>query len=43
MNGIIPVCIAKLGLRSRSTNISAQKIDGTNLKIYGIVSASFLL
>lgn len=42
MNAIISVYTAKLGLRSGLTNIDTQKIHGTTLKIYGIVSASFL-
>lgn len=34
---------AKLSLRPRPTNVSAQKIDGSVLETYSITSASFLL
>lgn len=32
---------ARLGLKIRSTNVRAQKIDSSTLKMFGIVLASF--
>lgn len=37
------VYIAKLGLKSKLTNISAQKIDSLVLEIHSMTSASFIL
>ena len=31
----------KLGLKARHTNVGAQKIDGSTLKTFGMVLASF--
>lgn len=33
----------QLGLYNRQTNVEAQKIDGSYLKIFEIIIASFLL
>ncbi len=38
-----PTYIAKLGLINRKTSIEAQKIDGSPLETYSMVTASFLL
>lgn len=38
-----PAYITKLGLKLRSTNLSAQKIDGLALKTHNMTSASFSL
>ena len=35
--------VEKLGLKSRKTNVRAQKIDGSTLIIFGIVIADFLV
>ncbi len=40
---MIPADVTKLGLNAQKTNVGAQKIDGSLLETYGIVSASFLL
>ena len=34
---------AKINLTPKSTNVGAQKIDGSSLETYGIVSVEFLL
>ena len=41
VNTMIPAYILKLGLRVRQTNVGAQKIDGSTLKTFEIVLASF--
>ena len=38
-----PAYAKKLGLRVRQTNVGAQKIDGSHLKTFEMVIASFLL
>ena len=38
-----PAYAKKLGLRIRQTNVGAQKIDGSHLNIFGIVTAGFSL
>ena len=38
-----PGFAAKIGLTPRSTNVGAQKIDGSPLETYGMVSAEFSL
>ena len=41
MNAITPAFAAKLGLSTQITNVGAQKIDGSALKIYGKIIAEF--
>ena len=41
VNVITPTYAAKLGLVIRKTDVSTQKIDGSALKIYGMVIAGF--
>ena len=41
VNAIYPTFAKKLGLVMRSTNVGAQKIDGTILETYKIVVAVF--
>ena len=41
VNAIAPAYIAKLGLKVCSTNVGAQKIDGSSLQTFGIVIAGF--
>ena len=36
-----PAYAKKLGLKTRKTNVRAQKIDGSALKIFGMVIADF--
>ena len=36
-----PVYTKKLGLKTRKTNVEAQKIDGSALEIFGMVIANF--
>ncbi len=38
-----PTYAAELGLTTRKTSVGAQKIDGSLLETYGMVSASFSL
>lgn len=38
-----PIYVIKLGFAIRTTNVDAQKIDGSSLKIYGMATAGFLL
>ena len=42
-NAIHPTFAKELGLRVRSTDVGAQKIDGTTLDTYGMVVAAFSL
>ena len=41
VNAIHPALTEKLGLVVRTTNVGAQKIDGTTLETYGMVVAVF--
>ena len=41
VNAMTPAYASKLGLRVRQTNLGAQKIDGSTLKRFEIVLASF--
>ena len=41
VNTIHPSFVKELGLPIRSTEVGAQKIDGTTLDIYGIIVAAF--
>ena len=41
VNAMQPAFAEKLGLIVQSTNVGAQKIDGTTLEIYGMVVAAF--
>lgn len=41
VNVMIPTYIAKLDLKIWRTNVKAQKIDGSTLKTFGIVLATF--
>ncbi len=43
VNSMTPAYASELGLTTRKTSVGAQKIDGSLLENYGIVSASFLL
>ena len=43
VNAMHPAFAEKLGLVVRTTNVGAQKIDGTTLEIYGMVVAAFLV
>ena len=43
VNAMTPGFANIIGLTLRSTNVGAQKIDGSPLETYGIVSAKFLL
>ena len=36
-----PAYIKRLGLKTRKTNVGAQKIDGSTYKIFGMVIADF--
>ncbi len=38
---MILIFVAKLRLRLKPTNVGAQKIDGTILESYGMISAMF--
>ena len=41
MNAMTPTFAAKLGLSTQSTNVGAQKIDGSALKTYNMTIAGF--
>ena len=41
VNAMHPAFAERLGLMVQTTNVGAQKIDGTTLEIYGIVVAAF--
>ena len=41
VNAMSPVCAKKLGFKTQKTNIEAQKIEGSTLKIFGMVIADF--
>ena len=41
VNAMTPGYASKLGLKIRPTNVGAQKIDGSTLKTFGMVLASF--
>ena len=41
VNAMTPVYASKLGLQARHTAVEAQKIDGSTLKTFGMVLASF--
>ena len=41
VNAMSPAYIEKLGLKTRKTNVGAQKIDGSALKIFGMVITDF--
>ena len=41
VNAISPVYIEKLGLKTRKTNVGAQKINGSALETFGMVIANF--
>lgn len=41
VNTMTPVYTSKLGFKVCLTNVKAQKVDGSILKIFGIVLASF--
>ena len=41
VNAMHPVFAERLGLVVRTTNVGAQKIDGTTLETYGMVVAAF--
>ena len=41
VNAMTPAYVKKLGLRIQKTDASAQKIDGSTLKTYGMVIAGF--
>ena len=41
VNAMTPAYASKLGFRARHTDVGAQKIDGSTLKIFGMVLASF--
>ena len=41
VNAIHPAFAERLGFVMRTTNVGAQKIDGTTLKTYGMVVAAF--
>lgn len=43
VNAMISTYTAKLSLKSRPTNVGTQKINGSTLKTYIIILASFLL
>ncbi len=43
VNVMTPAYTVKLGVTTWKTSIKAQKIDGSLLETYGIVSPSFLL
>ncbi len=42
-NAMTPAYATKLGLTTRKTSVGAQKIDGSPLETYGMVTASFSL
>ena len=41
INAITLTYVATLGLKVHSTNVGAQKIDGSTLETFGIISANF--
>lgn len=41
VNVMTPTYVSKLGLKVRPTNVGVQKFDGSTLKIFGMVLASF--
>ena len=41
VNAISPAYVEKLGLKTRKTNVVAQKIDGSALEIFAMVIANF--
>ena len=41
VNAIYPAFVKKLGLAVQTTNVGAQKIDGTTLETYGMVVIAF--
>ena len=41
VNAISPAYTKRLGLKTRKTNVEAQKIDGSTLKTFGMVIADF--
>ena len=41
VNAMTPAYTSKLGLKVYPTDVGAQKIDGSTLKTFGIVLASF--
>ena len=41
VNAMTPAYVSKLGFNVCHTNVGAQKIDGSILKIFGMVLASF--
>ena len=41
VNAMSPAYASKLGLKVHHTNVGAQKIDGSTLKTFGMVLASF--
>ncbi len=41
VNAMIPVFVAKLGLRPRPTNVGTQKINGSPLETYDLASTRF--
>ena len=42
-NAMSPAYVKKLGLKTRKTNIGAQKIDGSALETFGMVIVDFQL
>ncbi len=43
VNAMTPAYAAELGLTTRKSSVGAQKIDGSSLETYGMVTASFSL
>ena len=43
INTMTPAYVTKLSLNTQETSVGAEKIDGSPLKTYGMVSATFLL
>ena len=41
VNAMSPAYAKKLGLKTRKTNVGAQKIDGSTLETFGMVIADF--
>ena len=41
VNAMSPVYAKRLGLKTRKTNVGAQKIDGSALETFGMVIADF--
>ena len=41
VNAMSPAYVERLGLKTRKTNVGAQKIDGSALEIFGMVIADF--